>query len=150
MDETTDGWEPLATSPFADLVGPIHVRRLLPGTSTVLFRTVVGQNAANTMGKMHGGYSSALVDICTGQGVKRIVADGRSLVTVSTHIDFLGSAALGDTLDIVVAADKVTRSVVFASCVISVHDSVDGSIGGAAVRAAVVFSSREKPALPPA
>ena len=39
---------------------------------------------------MHGGYVSALVDICTGQGVKRLVGDGRSLVTVSTHIDFLG------------------------------------------------------------
>ena len=142
-DETNDVWELLATSPFADLVGPIHVRQTADIAAaefrTAEFRTVVGPTAANTMGRMHGGYSSALVDICTGQGVKRILADGRSLVTVSTNIDFLGSAALGDTLDIVVTADKVSRSVIFASCVIAVGND-------AVVRAAVVFSSRERPA----
>lgn len=136
MDESIKDWELLNASPFADLIGPIHVR---PAPEAV-FRTVVGTMCANTMGRMHGGYVSALVDICTGQGVKRIVGDGRSLVTLSTHIDFLGSAALGDTLEIVVGADRVTRSVVFASCVVSVG-------GEAVVRAAVVFSSRDKAAV---
>lgn len=136
MDESIEGWELLNASPFADLIGPIHVR---PAPEAV-FRTVVGTMCANTMGRMHGGYVSALVDICTGQGVKRIVGDGRSLVTLSTHIDFLGSAALGDTLEIVVGADRVTRSVVFASCVVSVG-------GEAVVRAAVVFSVRDKAAV---
>jgi len=56
-------------------------------------------------------------------------------VTVSTHIDFMGSAAIGDTLEIVVTADRVTNSIVFASCVIAVH-------GEAVVRTMVVFTSR--------
>ena len=136
MDESIEGWELLTASPFAHLMGPIHVR---PAPEAI-FRTVVGPRCANTMGRMHGGYASALIDICMGQGVKRIVGDGRLLVTVSTHIDFLGSAALGDTLEIVAAADRVTRSVVFASCVISVR-------GEPVVRAAVVFSSRDKAAV---
>ena len=131
MDYPDGHWELLTTSAFAAILGPIRVR---PAPEPV-FRTTVGPDCANTMGRMHGGYASALVDICTGQGLKRLLGEGRSLVTVSTHIDFLGSAAVGDVLDIVVAAEKVTRSVVFASCRVTAN-------GSNVVRASVVFSSR--------
>jgi acyl-coenzyme A thioesterase PaaI-like protein len=44
------------------------------------------------MGRVHGGFLAAIVDITTGQGVKRILDDGCSLVPATTNAEYLGPA----------------------------------------------------------
>ncbi len=135
MDDPTaspaDEYELLETSPFAALVGPIYIRR----GSGPAFRVVVGPTFVNTMGRMHGGYLAALVDIVAGQGTRRLLADGRAIVTVSSNVDYLGAARLGDTVDIDVTVDRDAQSVIFSSCRFSVE-------GRSIARATVIFSAR--------
>ena len=138
MDAAGERWELLSTSPFVELIGPVYAL----SAPDAVFRVVIGAQMINTMGRMHGGYASALVDVCAGQGIKRMLGDGRTLVTVSTNLDFIGAAALGDRVDIVVTADRVTASIVFASCELSVR-------GESVVRASVVFASRDKASAAP-
>ncbi len=72
--------ETLSGSPFSSLIGPIEVT----WDPSPVFETVVRQDCSNTMGRVHGGFLAALVDITTDQGTKRILDDGRSLVTATT------------------------------------------------------------------
>lgn len=126
-----DGYEVLEASPFAALVGPILISLTVPAA----FRVVVGPTVVNTMGRVHGGYVAALIDIVAGQGTRRLLADGRAIVTVTTNIDYLGTARIGDTVDIDVTVDRDTPSVVFSSCRLTVGDRP-------VARATVVFSAR--------
>ena len=127
-----DDYELLEASPFAALVGPIHVSRISPAT----FRVVVGPTVVNTMGRIHGGFVAALIDIAAGQGTRRLLADGRGIVTVTSNIEYLGTARVGDTVDIDVTVDRDTPNVVFSSCRLTVD-------GRPVARAPVVFSARE-------
>ncbi len=87
-----------------------------------MFETVVRDDCVNTMGLAHGGYLAALIDIATGQGVKRLLDDGRRLVTVTTNTDYLGPARRDDRLRLEVTVDRSTKTMVFASCRISTGD----------------------------
>jgi acyl-coenzyme A thioesterase PaaI-like protein len=122
----------MVASPFADLIGPISVR----WEPVPTFRVEVSPSCANTMGRMHGGFVAALFDVCVGQGVRRMNNDGRSLVTLSTYVEYFGAAQVGDCVEVVVAIDRVTSTVVFATGIASVG-------GKQTAKASVVFSSRE-------
>ena len=124
---------PLAASPFAERIGPISVRWTPPPT----FRVEVEQHCANTMGRMHGGFLAAVVDCCAGQGVRYLLNDGRRVVTLSSTIDFLGPANLGDVVELVVTVDRAASTVIFASCVATTTD------GGPVAKSSIIFSVRE-------
>ncbi len=83
----------------------------------------------------HGGFISALIDITTGQGVKRILADGRSLVTVTNTVEYLRSARVGERLRLDVSVEHSTDRLVFASCRVTVETK-------AVAIASSVFSTR--------
>lgn len=123
--------ETLSGSPFSWLIGPIEVT----WDPSPVFETVVRQDCSNTMGRVHGGFLAALVDITTGQGTKRILDDGRSLVTATTTTEYLGPARVGERLRVEVAVDHNAGALVFASCRISAEDRL-------VVIASVVFSAR--------
>ena len=123
--------EVLRASPFAEVLGPI----LVCWEPTPVFQVKVRADCANTMGRVHGGFLAALVDITTGQGVRRILADGRSLVTTTTNIEFLATARVGERIDAEVLVEHNTKTLVFASCKLLVD-------GKPIVRASVVFSAR--------
>lgn len=117
-------------SPFSRLLGPITVR----WEPVPLFEVVVRKDCANSMGRAHGGFLSALVDITTGQGVKRILGDGRSLVTVATNTEYLGPARVSELLMLEVGLEHSTNALVFASCRVSVATRP-------VARSSVVFSA---------
>jgi uncharacterized protein (TIGR00369 family) len=123
--------EILSGSPFSSLVGPIEVTR----DSASVFETVVRDDCSNTMGRVHGGFIAALIDITTGQGVKRKLDDGRSLVTATTNTEYLGPARAGDRLRIEVTVEHSASTLVFASCRVSTEDRL-------VAIASVVFSAR--------
>jgi uncharacterized protein (TIGR00369 family) len=118
-------------SSFAQLVGPIHVI----WEPSPVFRVLVRPECTNTMGRSHGGFLSALVDIVGGQGVKRILSDDRSLVTISANIEYLSAARLGDEITAGVKVDHDSRTVIFGSCLLSVSERH-------IARASLVFSAR--------
>ena len=60
--------EILSGSPFSSLVGPIEVT----WDPRPVFETFVRDDCSNTMGRVHGGFLAALIDITTGQGVGNI------------------------------------------------------------------------------
>ena len=126
--------ETLGQSPFSTLIGPIEVT----WDPAPVFETVVREVCANSMGRAHGGFIAALIDIATGQGVKRILDDGRSLVTATTSTQYLSAVRVGDRLSVDVGVDKNTTRMVFASCRVSTQDRPVAT-------ASVVFSARPRP-----
>lgn len=132
--QASSAFEPLGLSAFSQLIGPIHVQ----WDPFPVFEATVREDHCNSMGRAHGGFIASLVDIATGQGVKRILADDRSLVTVRTNIEYLGAARLGDRLRLDVTLEKDSPSLVFARCVAGTGTKPVAS-------ASVVFSARPKP-----
>lgn len=110
--------EVLDGSPFSTLIGPIEVQ----WEPSPVFETLVRDDCANTMGRMHGGFVAALIDITAGQGVRRLLGDDRSLVTVATNTEYLGAARVGDRLRVEVGVSHNTAALVFGSCRISTGD----------------------------
>jgi acyl-coenzyme A thioesterase PaaI-like protein len=121
------GFEPLQASAFADIVGPIVVRWL----PVPVFRTVVPESCANTMGFAHGGYLSALIDIASGQGSRALLrAEGetRTVLTRRTEIDFRRRAAVGDAMDISLQLrDSANADERLCECILAVSDRVVAS-----------------------
>lgn len=123
----------LAASPFAERIGPIFVR----WTPLPTFRVEVGENCANTMGRMHGGFLAAIVDSCAGQGVRYLLNDGRRVVTLSTTTDFLGPARVGETVELTVSINRAASTVIFASCIAATTSGLPVS------KSSIIFSVRE-------
>jgi uncharacterized protein (TIGR00369 family) len=123
--------EVLGRSPFSSLIGPIEVE----WEPSPVFETVVREECANSMGRMHGGFLAGLIDITAGQGVKRLLDDGRSLVTATTNTEYLAAARVGDRLRVEVTVDHNASSLVFGSCRVSTEDRL-------VAIASVVFSAR--------
>lgn len=121
-----DGFEPFHASPFL-----AHLAELYVDWSTLpvaRFGCFVADHHANLSGVAHGGFLMALVDVVAGQGTKRILGYAVNdmsklrMVTVSSNVDFLGPAQLGDWLDLSVTIEREAKSVVFASVRIDVGD----------------------------
>ena len=127
--------EVLDRSPFSSLIGPINVE----WEPSPVFETVVRDDCANSMGRVHGGFLAGLIDIAAGQGMKRLLDDDRSLVTVTTNTEYVGAARVGDRLRVEVAVDHSASSVVFSSCRVSTGDRL-------VAIASVVFSARPRTA----
>lgn len=123
--------ETLSQSPFSALIGPITVT----WEPVPVFEALVRSDCVNSMGRAHGGFLAALIDVAAGQGVKRILDDGRSLVTATTTVEYLAAARAGDRLRITVRVEHHTTSLVFASCRISTQDHPVAS-------ASIVFAAR--------
>ena len=123
--------EVLDRSPFSSLIGPIEVT----WEPSPVFETVVRDDCSNTMGRMHGGFLAALIDITAGQGVKRLLDDDRSLVTATTNTENIGAARVGDRRRVEVAVDHSASTLIFSSCRVSTGDRL-------VAIAAVVFSAR--------
>lgn len=123
--------EVLKRSPFSSLIGPIEVS----WQPSPVFETTVRDDCSNTMGSAHGGFLAALIDITAGQGVKRILDDGRALVTATTNTQYIAAARIGDRLRVDVAVERSTSTMVFASCRVSTGDRLIAI-------SSVVFSAR--------
>ena len=123
--------EVLDRSPFSSLIGPIEVE----WEPSPVFETVIRDDCANTMGRMHGGFLAALIDITAGQGVKRLLDDNRPLVTATTNTEYLGAAHVGDRLRVEVSVNHSAATLVFGSCRVSTGDRL-------VAIASVVFSAR--------
>ncbi|GEM_PF-3671948 len=126
--------EVLDRSPFSSLIGPIEVT----WEPSPIFETVVRHDCSNTMGRMHGGFLAALIDITAGQGTKRLLDDDRSLVTATTNTEYIGTALVGDRLRVEVAVDHSSSTMISSSCRIWTGNRL-------VAIASVVFSADQAP-----
>ncbi|HVN02752.1 MAG TPA: PaaI family thioesterase [Caulobacteraceae bacterium] len=100
----TDPWEPLFSRKDGGIV-------------TIGFRA--GAPHANSRGFVHGGMLSALADNAMGLSCGQSLEGGASLVTVSLAVDFLGSAALGQWIEVRPTISRLGSTLCFAEAVVT-------------------------------
>ena len=129
-----EGFEPLArSSPFADLLGPIHQRA---GAEGFVFGVRAEVKHCNVRGHVHGGVLATLADIAMGYSTAFSTQPPTALVTVNLGIDYAGKAALGDWIEVHTDIQKIGRNLAFANCYFIVGNT-------RIARASAVFSIPE-------
>ncbi len=83
----------------------------------VLARLPVVQNHVNYRGTVHGAVSASLVDWSGGMAISSHGVE-QTGVSISIHIDYVGTARVGDTLVIEAVAHRVGRTMAFTTIVI--------------------------------
>ena len=106
---------------------PIYARR--SGTDFRLgFRGAVPH--ANSRGFIHGGLISALADNAMGLSCGLELKEPSGLVTVSLSVDFIGSARIGQWIEIRPEAIKTGKSLCFARALVTADDVVCARASG--------------------
>ena len=93
------------------------------------FKTTIEENNLNTTGITHGGYIASIIDSGAGTGAYR-AANNSMCVTISLDIKFIGSSKIGDEIIGKVKIEKITNSLVFASCKLECEDKIIASASG--------------------
>lgn len=125
------GYVPIfRSSPFIDLIGPVYCLREHSGWRLGLRAE---ERHCNQRGTVHGGVFSSLADIALGYNAAFQTDPPTLLVTVNLSVDYIGSAQLGDWLEVAVDVSKVGRQNGFVSALFFVGDK-------RVARASAVFS----------
>jgi uncharacterized protein (TIGR00369 family) len=103
-------------SPLTDPWEPLFSRRADTG---VMIGVRVQRAHTNSRGFVHGGLISALADNAMGLSCGQALGDGASLVTVNLAVDFLGSAAIGQWLEVAPAVARTGSTLCFAEALVS-------------------------------
>tara|TARA_B100000674_G_C37659788_1_gene831913 strand:- start:417 stop:818 length:402 start_codon:yes stop_codon:yes gene_type:complete len=93
------------------------------------FKTKINENHLNRAGITHGGYVASIIDAGIGTSVHR-TANNNIFVTISLDIKFIGSTKIGDELLGKVKIEKITNSLVFASCKLECKEKLIASASG--------------------
>ena len=106
------------------MTGPLAVKQT---PDALVFGLRVDERHCNRNGSVHGGMLSTLTDIALGNNAGMAFhadeapdpgASTPALVTVSLHTDFLGSARVGDWLEVHVELRKVGGTLTFATATV--------------------------------
>jgi acyl-coenzyme A thioesterase PaaI-like protein len=87
------------------------------------FKTKINENHLNRAGITHGGYIASIIDAGIGTGVHR-ANKNNIFVTISLDIKFIGSTKIADEIIGKVKIEKITNSLVFASCKIESKNKI--------------------------
>jgi uncharacterized protein (TIGR00369 family) len=108
-----------SSSPFADTLGPLYLRR--DGDVTVVAMRVEERHT-NRRAIAHGGMLASLADCALSLGLS-VACEGRhSFVTVNLSSDFVDAARPGDWLEGHVDVQRIGRRVAFANCYLQVGE----------------------------
>ena len=112
-----EGFVPISfpPSPFVEMTGPMYGRRA-GGDFTLGF--IVLPKHCNAAGVCHGGMIATVCDMLLTVGSNIQSNQSRFLPTISISCDFLAGAKEGAWLEGQVSVLRVTRNLLFASCVI--------------------------------
>lgn len=119
----TDPWEPLYSKQTDD---------------AVFMGLLVGEPHTNSRGFAHGGLITALADNAMGLSCALHVENLGGLVTTGLTMDFLGSAKIGQWLEIRPEVLKTGKSISFAQCMVTAD-------GTPCARGNATFSLSHKP-----
>jgi acyl-coenzyme A thioesterase 13 len=120
-------WERMrGNSPIYDfLLSDVELISATKGSITA--HLVLQKNHVNSRGTIHGAVSAALVDWSGGLAIVSSSGLEKSGASIDIHINYIGTAGIGDTLEIEATANKVGRSVCFTT--IRIYKLVDGKPG---------------------
>ena len=128
MSEIPEGFEPLfRSSPYLDLLGPIFNQSTDRG---LVLGFTAEQKHCNARELVHGGVFSSLADVALSYNAAFQGEAPTPMVTASLTVDYLGSAKLGDWIEITTEVMKVGRSMAFANCIFTVGDKAVAKASG--------------------
>lgn len=102
---------------YAALLPSIKLVSVAPGV--VATRLEMTATHVNGRGVLHGAVSPAIVDFTTGLSIASRDLRATTGASVDMHISYLGTAAVGDTLEIIAAAERVGGSLAYTTARIS-------------------------------
>jgi len=115
--DAPEGFAPhFRQSPLTNPWEPLYSRRE-DGVVAIGFRA--GEAHANSRGFVHGGMISALADNAMGLSCGQALGESASLVTVNLAVDFLGSAAIGQWLEVAPAVARTGSTLCFAEALVT-------------------------------
>jgi len=94
------------------------------GTATA--RLTLGKNHVNSRGTIHGAVSATIVDWSGGIAISTHGLE-KTGASVDIHVTYIGTANVGDTIEIEATANKVGRSMAFTT--IRIYKLVEGKPG---------------------
>ncbi|KAF4977023.1 hypothetical protein FZEAL_6385 [Fusarium zealandicum] len=104
----------LAKSPIYNfLLSSVQLVSASQGTVTT--RLVLDASHVNSRGGLHGAVSATIIDFTTGLAIASWDLRETTGASVDMHISYLGTARVGDTVEVVSTADKVGGSMAFST-----------------------------------
>jgi len=126
------GFKPLhRSSPFSTLVGPLYTKG--EGTDRMI-GLLAEDKHCNSRGMGAAGLLATLADLALGYTIAFLSDPPKSAVTASLTIDYVGSAKVGDWLEVHTDVQKSGGRLTFANCYVHVGEA-------RIVRASAVFAS---------
>ncbi len=117
MIQIPEGFEPhFRKSPLTDPWEPLYSRQAETG---FVFGFVASKQHTNSRGFVHGGLLSALADNAMGLSCAQQHDAVGGLVTVNLTVDFLGTAQLGQWIEITSPFTKTGRTLDFAQAFVT-------------------------------
>jgi acyl-coenzyme A thioesterase 13 len=89
-------------------------------------RLTLSKNHVNSRGTIHGAVSATIVDWASGLAISSHGLE-KTGASVDIHVTYIGTAQVGETIEIEATADKVGRNMAFTS--IRIYKLVDGKPG---------------------
>ena len=124
----TENFEQLSIKPgFMKHNGGLFYRQISETESE--FKATVNEYHLNATGITHGGYIALIIDSGAGTGAHRTVG-GRSCVTVSLDIKFIGATKLGDEIKGITKIQKKTKNMIFLICYLESNGKMIASASG--------------------
>lgn len=119
-------WERMrGNSPIYDfLLSDVEMITATKGSVTA--RLTLGKNHVNSRGTLHGAVSAALVDWSGGLAIATHGLE-KTGASIDIHVTYIGTAQVGETIEIEALANKVGRSMAFTT--IRICKLVDGKPG---------------------
>jgi acyl-coenzyme A thioesterase 13 len=115
------------SSPFLDLIGPIHT---LDDERGIVIGLEVRTDHLNGRGRLHGAVVAALADVVLGRNAAAGTESPTPLVTANLNIDFIAGAAAGDWVEATAEATHVGRRLGFARAVLYVDGRIIAQASG--------------------
>ena len=138
MVEVPAGFAPhFRKSPLTDPWEPLYSRRDAGGLT---IGVAVREAHCNARGMAHGGLIAVLADNAMGLACALSGAGVGGLVTVSLTVDFVGTARIGDWIEVAAKPVRVGRSLAFAEACVTT-----GAGERTIARASAVFSVAAPP-----
>jgi len=124
MDDVPEGYALLdRKSPFMEPIGPVY--RKVDGRMLSL-GVRIAERHTNARGLVHGGLFATLSDLAMGYALGVSENPPKSGVTASLTIDILGSAKIGDWLEVRAEAKRVGGTLAFSACDMLVEGATIG------------------------
>ena len=93
---------------------------------SVTARLTLDKNHVNSRGTIHGAVSAALVDWSGGLAIATHGLE-KTGASIDIHVTYIGTAQVGETIEVEAVANKVGKSIAFTT--IRIYRLVDGKQG---------------------